>query len=177
MASFSARQSRVAVIAGPLLVLAAIGVWYVSDRLIFVGPFDRAQIGWAVVMPLLALAPGVAGLDEGRDEVEDSSRLVANLTCVGIGLGVTITLLATVTFASCRPVTNPLDILPQALVTGLLSAATFALPYRVSAYLSRQVRPWQAVIPAAALWVLLAALLIFVFSLFLFPALSCAKGV
>jgi hypothetical protein len=177
MACSSTRQSRAAAFAGPLLVLAAIGVWHVSDRLIFVGPFDRAQVGWAVVMPLLALAPGVAGLAEGREELEESSRLVANLTTLGLGLGATITVLATVTFASCRPVTNALEILPQALVTGLLAAATFALPYRISAYLSRQVRPWQAVVSAAALWVLLAALLIFVFSLFLFPALSCAKGV
>ena len=177
MATFSTRQSRAAVFAGPLLVLAAIGVWYVSDRLIFVGPFDRAQIGWAVVVPLLALAPGVAGLAEGQEEFEESSRLVANLTTVGIGMAATTTVLATVTFANCRPVTNPLDILPQALVTGLLAAAAFAVPYRVAAYLSRRVRPWQAVVPAAGLWLLMAGLLVFVNFLFLFPALSCAKPV
>src|SRR4051794_17537138 len=108
MATFSIRQSRAAVLVGPLLVLAAIGVWYVSDRFIIIGPFDRAQIGWAVVFPLLALAPGIAGLAEGRDELEESSRFVANLTTIGIGLGAMTTVLATVTFATCRPVVSPL---------------------------------------------------------------------
>jgi hypothetical protein len=175
MATFSTHQSRAAVFAGPLLVLAAIGVWYVSDRLIFVGPFDRAQIGWAVVVPLFALAPGIAGLAERRDELEESSRLAANLTVVGLGLGATMAVLATETIASCRPVASPLDILLQALVTGLLAAAAFAVPYRVAAYLSTRVRPWQAVVPAAGLCLLIAGIMLFVFSMFLFPTLSCAR--
>lgn len=177
MARLSTCLRPAAVFAGPLLVLAAIGVWYVSDRLVFVVPFDRALVGWAVVVPLLALAPGVAGLAEGREEFEESSRLVANLTTVGIGLAATTTVLVTVTFANCQPVTNPLDILPQALVAGLLAAAAFAVPYRVSAYLSRQVRLWQAVVPAAGLWLLMAGFLIFVIFVVLFPPLSCAKPV
>jgi hypothetical protein len=175
MASFPTRRSRAAVVAGPLLVLAAIGIWYVSDRLVLIGPFDRAQVGWLVVVPLLALAPGIAGLAGRRDELEESSRLVANLTALGIGLGAMTSVLATVTFVGCRPVGSPLDILPQALVIGVLAAAAFAAPYRVAAHLSSRVRPWQAVVPAAGLWLLMAGILLFVSSIVLFPALSCAK--
>jgi hypothetical protein len=77
MATLSTRHGQATVFAGPLLVVAAIGVWYVSDGLVVLGPFDRAQIGWAVVLPLLALAPGVSGVAEGRDDFEEPSRLVA----------------------------------------------------------------------------------------------------
>jgi hypothetical protein len=83
--------------------------------------------------------------------------------------------LATETFAYCRPATSSLDTLPQALVTGLLSAATFAFPYRIAAFLASRVPAWQAVVPAAGLWLLMAGIDLFVFSLYLFPALSCAK--
>ena len=38
-------------------------------------------------------------------------------------------------------------------------------------------RPWQAVVPAAGLWLLIVGILLFVYGLFLFPALSCAKPV
>jgi len=50
-------------IAGPLGVVAlAYILWWVSDRLLYIGPFDRAAFGWAVVMPLWWLSPAVAAL-------------------------------------------------------------------------------------------------------------------
>jgi hypothetical protein len=49
---------------GPLVYAGGIVVWWVSDRLLVIGPFDRAQIGWVLVVPMLALGPGLAGLAE-----------------------------------------------------------------------------------------------------------------
>jgi len=46
----------------PSLLVLALAIWFVSDRFVVIGPFDRATIGWAVVLPLLAIAPGAAAL-------------------------------------------------------------------------------------------------------------------
>ena len=57
-----ARRAGIELLAAPLLFVASITVWAVSDRLVYVGPFDRAQVGWAVAVPLFLLAPVAAGL-------------------------------------------------------------------------------------------------------------------
>lgn len=46
------------------LATVALGyaLWSVSDRLLYIGPLDRAAFGWAVVVPVWALAPVAAAL-------------------------------------------------------------------------------------------------------------------
>src|SRR3954454_5696213 len=39
----------------------AYALWWMSDRLVNVGPLDRAQFGWLVVVPVWLSAPIVAG--------------------------------------------------------------------------------------------------------------------
>lgn len=49
-------------VAAPLATVAvAYGLWWISDRLLYVGPLDRAAFGWAVVVPVWAMSPVVAG--------------------------------------------------------------------------------------------------------------------
>ncbi len=49
-------------VAAPLIAVATVyAVWWVSDRLVVIGPFDRATFGWLFVVPLLAIVPLVAG--------------------------------------------------------------------------------------------------------------------
>lgn len=70
----------------PLAVVAlAYGLWFVSDRMLYVGSLDRATFGWVVVVPLWLAAPLVAarawrGLDAGH------RRLAA--TALGLLVGV-----------------------------------------------------------------------------------------
>jgi hypothetical protein len=46
----------------PLVVVAmAYVLWWLSDRLLYIGPFDRAAFGWIVVIPVWVSAPIVAG--------------------------------------------------------------------------------------------------------------------
>jgi hypothetical protein len=53
----------------PIAVVAtAYGLWWISDQLVIIGPLDRAQFGWLVVLPLFLAAPVLgaylwAGLD------------------------------------------------------------------------------------------------------------------
>jgi hypothetical protein len=50
-------------IVGPLGIVAlAFALWRVSDRLLYVGPLDRAAFGWLVVMPVWWLSPAAAAL-------------------------------------------------------------------------------------------------------------------
>jgi hypothetical protein len=35
----------------------AYALWWISDRLLYVGPLDRAQFGWLVVVPVWSLTP------------------------------------------------------------------------------------------------------------------------
>ena len=50
-------------IAGPLgMIGLAYVLWWVSDRLLYIGPLDRAAFGWLVVMPVWWLSPAVAAL-------------------------------------------------------------------------------------------------------------------
>lgn len=49
-------------VAVPLALAALVyALWWISDRLLTVGPLDRAAFGWAVVMPTWIVAPVAAG--------------------------------------------------------------------------------------------------------------------
>jgi hypothetical protein len=68
--SFAARGANalVALVVPVAVVAVAYVLWWISDRLVIVGPLDRAQFGWLIVIPLFAAAPVVgaflwAGLD------------------------------------------------------------------------------------------------------------------
>ena len=54
------------IVVGAVLPLAVAGIayllWWISDRLLYVGPLDRAALGWVVVIPTWIAAPAVAGL-------------------------------------------------------------------------------------------------------------------
>ena len=48
------------------LFLVVVGVWTAIDRLLYIGPFDRAQLGWAIAAPLTVAVPVVAAWAGGR---------------------------------------------------------------------------------------------------------------
>ena len=76
-------QARQAVT--PLLVVAvAFVLWWISDRLLYVGPLDRATFGWAVVVPLWAAAPTFAGFSWRRSAAGARTRF-ATLGGVAVG--------------------------------------------------------------------------------------------
>ena len=159
---------------GPLLLFAAFLVWYVSDRLVVIGPFDRAQIGWAVVAPLAALAPGVAALAERDGRLIRASRQVAASVSVGLGVFVLGALAVTVTFANCRPVTSPMDVLPNAIPTALVAGASYWLAYLSAAGRVRQDKVPLSVLVGAIVWLALAGLTVLVLFGVSFPPISCA---
>src|SRR3954468_15047244 len=50
------------ILVAPVLVVSAAALLRISDALVVVGPFDRATFAWAIPVPMLLIAPAVAGL-------------------------------------------------------------------------------------------------------------------
>jgi hypothetical protein len=83
------RVPPLARVVAPLAVvgLAAL-LWFSSERLVSIGPLDRATFGWAVVVPLWVAAPIDAGF--AWQPLERRSRLLA-AAASGVVLGGTLT--------------------------------------------------------------------------------------
>jgi hypothetical protein len=75
-----ATKVRLAVaILTPLVgVAAACGLWWTSDRLVYIGPLDRATFGWLIVVPVWSLTP-VAAAAAGRPLEPRQSRAAAGV--------------------------------------------------------------------------------------------------
>ena len=110
---------------GPLLVAVSLLVWLVADRLVVIGPFDRAQITGAIALPLFLLAPGTLGVAAAQADARRGRPALA-LVPAALGVLAVAGLIATVAQVGCRPVAGPADVLAPALPVGL--AVAFAQP-------------------------------------------------
>jgi len=92
---------RLALVAPLLVVGLALGLWYLSDRLLYIGPLDRATFGWSVVVPIWALAPIAAGF--AWRGLGSRARRVAAVSCALVVGGVLAALLwLSVAFPDCQ---------------------------------------------------------------------------
>ena len=74
----------------PLLVVGLAGtLWFISDRLLYIGPLDRATFGWLVVVPIWAAAPAAAGYAWRRLAVGAQARaaIIGGLLVGGVAAG------------------------------------------------------------------------------------------
>jgi len=165
-------RSLAALGVAPLLLVFAVAIWFVSDRLVVIGPFDRATIGWAVVLPLLAIAPGAAAVAGSSSTNQGLARLVVAGTSIVTGLFVVFGLTAAVTFVDCRPVPSPLDVVPRTLPTAFIFGIGFAISAAAAWGPALNGRRVIALVVGAAVWIVTAVLGLF--ALFVsFPPLSC----
>ena len=121
------RRDLRAVAIAPFLIAASFAVVTISSALVVVGPFDRAQIGWAVGVPLFLLAPGAAALAARRA----GGRVAAwSIGAIAVALGVlTIAaLVASMPRIGCAPTANSLEALFHAMPVGIAAGFTFAGP-------------------------------------------------
>jgi hypothetical protein len=169
-----ARRSRslATLIVAPALLVLAVAVWFVSDRLVVIGPFDRAKIAWAVVLPLLAIAPGAAALAGSRTTSAGLARLVVAGTSIVTALFVVFGLAAAITFVDCRPATGPLEVVPRTLPTAFVLGIGFAISVAAAWGPALHGRRLVAVVVGAAVWIVAAVLGLFAFFVS-FPPLSC----
>jgi uncharacterized membrane protein (GlpM family) len=169
-----ARRSRslATLIVAPALLVLAVAVWFVSDRLVVIGPFDRAKIAWAVVLPLLAIAPGAAALAGSGSTSPRLARLVVAGTSIATGIFVVLGLVSAITFIDCRQATGPLEVVPRTLPTAFVLGIGFAISAAAAWGPALHGRRVVALVVGATVWIVAAALGLFAFFVS-FPPLSC----
>ena len=158
------------------MLAVAYALWAISDRLLQIGPLDRAAFGWIVVAPVALLAPEVAGLAWARLSVE--SRVFAALV-----VGATIAIVSAVLRAiatkqvGCAPVVHWTDTLPMTLAIGVVIGLGPALGSLVAASVASGSRGIQRVVATVAAGAIIGLVGLFValmtFAMF-FPGVSCA---
>ena len=156
---------------GPLLLIASLAVWLVADRLVIIGPFDRAQIEGLVGVPLYLLAPGALGVAAARAQ-DDRGRFALLLVPLVLGVLTMAALVATVGQIGCQPVVSEEQVLAPSLPVGITAALAFGIPA-----LAAQRAAGRGAVLALALAAVLAAVgaaLTVVVLLVMFPVVSCA---
>jgi hypothetical protein len=133
-------------IAAPLGTLAlAYAAWFISDRLLYVGPFDRAQFGWLVVIPMVSAAPVLAaviwrGLDDARTLLAAAVVGLVIAATAATLFGVAIAQSATACQYGSR--LSGLDMALGSALVGLVTGAGYAGSGAIGAIVMRIGHPW-----------------------------------
>jgi hypothetical protein len=148
-----ARQRFVLAVAAPLAVVAlAYALWWISDRLLYVGPLDRATFGWLVVIPVFVAAPILAGLIWRRLPPR-SSALAAAVVAATITAVAAVLFWQAVAYPDCEysAIRAPLDWVLPSLILGAVIGGGLAASGLVASRFARQGRPWRAAFAGVAL--------------------------
>jgi hypothetical protein len=116
-----------ALVAPLSVVLVAFALWWISDRLLSVGPFDRATFGWAVVFPVWAIAPFAAGLAWRGLSPRQRTR-AATICAVVVGGAVAAAIWQAFSFPACEhgAVRAPVELVLPAAGLGVVVGGGFA---------------------------------------------------
>lgn len=154
------RWPRIALGAVVPLAVAAIAflLWWISDRLLYVGPLDRAAFGWVVVLPTWIAAPVVAGLAWRRLELR-TTLAVATFVGVVIAAVAAALLWQAIAFPACETgaIHTPQDMVVPSLLFGAVVGGGLALSGLVSTRFARQGRLIAALVLGAGAEVLMVA--------------------
>ncbi len=150
--------------AAPLAGVALVYLlWWISDRLLYIGPLDRATVGWLVVVPVWALTPTIAAYAW--------RPLNAGQTAAAAGgVGLFTTAFATFLFwlASASPgcqfgaVRSPAQWIIPSLIVGVVIGGGFATTCFGTVAMLRGGRWWSALLVGALSAVTLVFLAILV---------------
>jgi hypothetical protein len=124
----------------PALIVAGIITWTISDRLLLIGPFDRAQVGWAVVVPLFMFAPGAAGIATIRAGRRAGTLMIAAVA-IGVGAALLASLAAVPRQIGCELVSDPIAIAGRTLPIAITAGGSFAVAATIAAGAASRGRP------------------------------------
>lgn len=138
-------------VAVPLaLVALAYALWWISDRLLYIGPLDRAAFGWAVVVPVWLAAPVAAGF--AWRGLTSWTRNIAALVVGALVAGVAAVLFwQSVAYPNCEygATHTPAEWILPSLALGAVIGGGLAISGLVTSAVVRQGRPWLAVVVGA----------------------------
>ncbi len=134
------------------VVVLAYALWWISDRLLYIGPFDRAVFGWAVVVPAWLMAPVVAGLAWRRLTPRDTVLAPAVLAVVVSAVAAVLFWVA-VAHPDCQvgAVRTPAEFVLPSLLVGLVIGAGMAGSGVLAMTIARGGHPWRAALGGAAM--------------------------
>jgi hypothetical protein len=132
------------------LVALPYALWWISDRLLYVGPLDRATFGWAVVIPVWLAAPVAAGF--AWRSLSSRTRGAAALV-VGAVVAIVAAVLfwQSVAYPNCEygATHTPAEWILPSLVLGSMIGGGLVVSALVTSAVGRQGRPWFAVVVGA----------------------------
>lgn len=167
------RTNLIRAIALPLVVLGlAYVLWRISDRLVWIGPFDRATFGWAIVIPVWLSAPIVAGV-AWRAMPDSVVRLAAPTVGIALAAASGWLLWKAIAFPGCTYGSNltPAEMALPAGITGLVLGGGVA----AAGLIARNAFRRYAVVPAIGLGVV-ATVIAFVVTFFVAVAVLMNQG-
>ena len=138
-------------VAVPLAVASLSYVlWWISNRLLYVGPLDRAAFGWIVVIPLWVAAP-VAGGIAWRRLTPWSTVLAATVVGAAISAAAALSMWQAVAFPACETgnIHTPDNWVVPSLWFGFVVGGGLALSGLITSKFARDGRPWLAVLLGA----------------------------
>jgi len=135
----------------PLAVVGlAFGLWWIGDRLGPIGPFDRAAIGWAVVIPVWLGAPVAAGL-AWRGLTRRATMLAAVVLGTAVGTAAAVLFWQAVANPDCEfgTIRTPIDWAIPSILVGAVVGSGLAASGLVASRLARH-SAWRAAVIGAA---------------------------
>jgi hypothetical protein len=130
---------------GPLLVVGlAAALWLISDRLLYVGPLDRATFGWLVVIPMWAAAPAATGL-AGTHLADIPRTPAAFFDGLVVGAIVGVLLWWSAVTMACPPTQTPMELALRSIVLGVMTGGAFAFACHIAGGHAAAGHPWRAV--------------------------------
>jgi hypothetical protein len=134
-------------VALPLAIVAlAYVLWWISDRLLYIGPLDRAAFGWAVVIPVWLAAPVVAGFTWSRLSRWEV-RLAAAVLGTTVGAAAAVLFWQAVANPDCEfgPTRTAAQWVGSSVFVGGAIGAGIAASAVLASSFARRGQPWRAV--------------------------------
>lgn len=138
-------------VAVPLAVASlAYALWALSDRLLYIGPFDRAAFGWLVIVPVWMSAP-IAAAYSWRLLPQRATVLAAVVVGSAIGAAAATLFWRAVAYPDCESgaARMPGDWIMPSLTLGSVVGGGVAVSGLLASKIVREGRPWRAVVVGA----------------------------
>lgn len=131
-------------------VALAYVLWWISDRLLYIGPLDRAKFGWLIVVPVWSLTP-VAAAYAWRPLNRSQSAVAAGVIGLLLTAAAAVLFWLATAFPNCEfgAVRSPAEWIIPSLIVGLVIGAGFAAACLGAAAVARRARWWAALLVGA----------------------------
>jgi hypothetical protein len=168
-------RSPLALLLGPATLALGLAVLVVSNQVVVIGPFDRAQIGWGVALPLILVSPAMSVLGGRLADSPRASAAVIGIDAVALALICGVAGFVYAVAYGCAPTADLVRPIGQGVVLAIVSGAGYVLSALIAA--SRPDRITVGAFAASVGMALAAGAALLVAFVFLFPVVTCLPPV